>query len=185
MEHGRTFAGWAFGTCIFAVIVCGCHTSAVTSIPVPTAQPGGNIYVADQGANTVKEMLASTGYASIRSIGSGFASPQRIATDAFENVYVPDEGNDAVKEILASDGYATVRTLGAGFKTPVGVAVDESGNIYVAEKDSSIHWVLEIVAVGGSIPSSPTVKTLGGGFNSLSDVAVDGFGECLRRRYRQ
>ena len=47
-------------------------------------------------------------------------------------------------------------TLGSGFSYPFGVAVDGSGNVYVA--DSTNNAVKEIVAVGGSIPASPTIN---------------------------
>ncbi len=67
-----------------------------------------------------------------------------------------------------------VRTLGSGFDTPFGVAVDGSGNVYVG--DPSNNTVYEILAVGGSIPASPTIETLGRGFSGPAGVAVDGSG---------
>jgi len=60
-----------------------------------------------------------------------------------------------------------------GFNMPSGVAVDGSGDVYVADFGSN---VLEIQAVNGSIPPSPTMRTLGSGFDEPLGVAVDGSG---------
>ncbi len=70
-----------------------------------------------------------------------------------------------------------IRTLGSSFSSPFGVAVDGSGNVFVA--DAGNNAVKEIVAVGGSIPTSPTINTLGNGFSSPYGVAVDGSGNVF------
>lgn len=72
-------------------------------------------------------------------------------------------------------GNTATTTLGIGFFEPEGVAVDGAGNVYVA--DSGDNAVKEIVAVGGSIPTSnPTINILGSGFRNPEGVAVDGAG---------
>jgi DNA-binding beta-propeller fold protein YncE len=78
---------------------------------------------------------------------------------------------------VAFPGNTATTTLGSGFSGPYGVAVDGAGNVYVA--DSHNNAVKEIVAVGGSIPASPTIRTLGSGFNYPSGVAVDGAGDVF------
>ena len=65
-------------------------------------------------------------------------------------------------------------TLGSGFNDLRGVAVDGNGNVYVA--DTGNNAVKEILAVGGSIPASPTIETLGSGLVAPYGVAVDGSG---------
>jgi sugar lactone lactonase YvrE len=65
-------------------------------------------------------------------------------------------------------------TVGSGFSYPAGVAVDGHGNVYVA--DDSNNAVDEIVAVDGSIPSSPTIKAVGSGFSGPYGLAVDSGG---------
>ena len=71
-----------------------------------------------------------------------------------------------------------VRTLGgAGPLHPVGVAVDRSGDVFIA--DATDNAVKEMVAVNGSIPTSPTVLTVGSGFNHPEGVAVDGNGNVF------
>jgi large repetitive protein len=68
----------------------------------------------------------------------------------------------------------TESTLASGFNAPAGTAVDGSGNIYVADYNNNA--VEEILAVNGSIPSTPAINTLGSGFNFPTGVAVDGTG---------
>jgi sugar lactone lactonase YvrE len=71
-------------------------------------------------------------------------------------------------------GNAAIVPLGSGFGSSFGVAVDGAGNVYVT--DAGNGAVKEIVAVGGSIPSSPVIRMLGSGFSSPIGVAVDGAG---------
>jgi hypothetical protein len=133
----------------------------------------GNIFVADNGNNSVKEILAAGGYTTVNTLGSGFSGPFGVAVDGSGNVFVADSGNSAVKEMLASGGYATVNTLGSGFNTPIGVAVDGIGNVFVADDGNSA--VKEILASGGYA----TVNTLGSGFSNPTGVAVDGSGNVF------
>ena len=135
----------------------------------------GNIFLADTCNNAVREILANSGYTTVKTLGSGFSQPSAVALDASGNVYVADYGNNAVKEILASGGYATVKTLGGGFKHPRGVALDASGDVYVG--DYGNNAVKEILAVNGSVPSSPGINLLGSGFVGPAGVAVDGSGD--------
>ncbi len=129
----------------------------------------GNIYVADAGANTVSEILASNG--SQVTLASGFNFPLGLALDSSGNVYVADYANGAVKEILASN--ESVTTLASGYD-PQGVAVDSSGNVYFSDYVKSN--VYEILAVDGSIPVSPTINIVGGGFSGPEGLAIDNQG---------
>ncbi len=52
----------------------------------------GNLFVADQGNNAVKEVLASGGYTTVNTLGSGFTGPTAVAVDASGNVFVVDAG---------------------------------------------------------------------------------------------
>jgi len=74
-----------------------------------------------------------------------------------------------------------VVTLGGGLSEPFGIAVDSSGDVFFA--DGGSNTVKEIVAVNGSIPSSPTIKTLGSGFKFPHGVAVDGHGNVYVADY--
>lgn len=140
---------------------------------------GGNIYVADAGSNSVKEIPAScTSSSCVVALGGGFNQPWGVAVDSSGNVYVADSANNAVKEIPTgctatdySNSICTTTTLGGGFSVPDGVTVDSSGNIYVA--DTGNNAVKEMPA---GCSSSSCVTALGGGFSNPEGVAVDSSG---------
>ena len=69
----------------------------------------------------------------------------------------------------------TMTTLGHGFGNPSSTAVDRNGNVFVT--DIASHSVKEILAVGGTIPASPTIRILSSSFISPGTVAVDGLGD--------
>jgi len=116
-------------------------------IPAGLAVDGsGNLFVADDYNNAVKEILAAGNYTTVDTIGSGFNHPSDVAVDASGNVYVSDSNNNSVKEILAGTGGAasgtvtsssTVITLNSGFSLPNGVALDSNGNIVVADQGNN------------------------------------------------
>jgi hypothetical protein len=123
----------------------------------------GNVYVADSGNNTIREIipvgttwLVSTiaGLAGIvgSTDGAGsaalFDDPLGVAVDTNGNVYVADSGNNTIREItpvgttwlvstIAGSAGIIGSTDGVGsaalFNFPVGVAVDSAGNVYVAD----------------------------------------------------
>jgi hypothetical protein len=133
----------------------------------------GNVYVADQSNNAVKEMPAGcTSSSCVTTLGGGFLDPYGVAVDGSGNVYVADQGNSAVKEMPAGcTSSSCVTTLGGGFSHPEGVAVDGSGNVYVGDQGNNA--VKEMPA---GCTSSSCVTTLGGGFSRPIGVAVDGSG---------
>jgi sugar lactone lactonase YvrE len=145
----------------------------------------GNVFVADNGNNAVKEIVAVGGVVSSSStvnlIGSGFVQPSGVAVDSSGNVFVADTINNAVKEIVAVGGVvtagSTVNTIGIGFTAPTGVAVDSIGNVFVADYGDGV--VKKIIAVGGVVSSSSTVTTIGSGFSLPMYVAVDSAGNVF------
>lgn len=111
-------------------------------------------------------VVPATVYGSVSDLGSGFASPQKVAVDASGNIFVADFGNSAIKKIAAYDGAVTA--LGSGFSVPTGVAVDGSGNVYVA--DYGNNAIKKIAAADGA------VTVLLSGIIRPRNVAVDGLG---------
>jgi sugar lactone lactonase YvrE len=147
----------------------------------------GDIFVADDSNNAVKEIVAVNGRIpanpTIKVLGSGFYRPLGVAVDGSGNVFVADTWNSEVKEIVAVNGSIpatnpTINVLGSGFSYPAGVAVDAAGDVFVA--DDSNSQVKEMVAVNGSIPATnPTINVLGSGFRRPESVAVDGSGDVF------
>jgi predicted outer membrane repeat protein len=149
------------------------------------ADGSGNVYVADSGTNSVKEIVAVNGSIpaspTINTVASGFNEPAGVAVDSNGNVYVADAGDGVVYEVMAVNGSIpaspAVVALGASFVQPYGVAVDSIGNVYVA--DAGASEVDEMLAVNGTIPAAPTVVSLGSGYSSPSGLAVDGSGDVF------
>jgi len=138
--------------------------SAEFTRPTGIAVDGhGNVYVTEQGGNSVKVITPTSGYHEFKPLGPRFDQPTGIAVDSMGDVYVTESGGK-VKEIVATRGNipasAISITLGPKFDKPSGIAVDADGNVYVA--DTGHRVVKKIVAVHGSIPPSPNIVTLGG-----------------------
>jgi sugar lactone lactonase YvrE len=138
----------------------------------------GNVFVGDSNNDMVKEMVASSGWSKVNTLGFAFSFPNGVALDGAGNVYVADTYHDDVREIT-SDGANYV--LDFGFSNPYGVAVDGLGNVFVA--DFGNNAVKEIVALNGSISNLSTTRTLAGGLNGPDGVAVDGNGNVFFANY--
>ena len=137
----------------------------------------GNLYIADQYNNAVREVVASTG--KIRDVaGNGtegytgdgglatsatLAMPYGVFGDAAGNVFIADSGNNVIREVAAATGtISTVAGNGTAGYTgdrgpatsaqlngPFGVFVDRAGDIYIA--DSGNNAIREVVAATGLI----------------------------------
>ena len=173
----------------------------------------GNVYVADQGNHTIRELtLVGTNWVSATIAGKAgvagsadgtgtnalFNNPSGVALDGNGNVYVADEGNQTIRELtpavglswrtmtiagLAGNAGSADGTNGAArFNSPSGLAVDGNGNVYVADWGS--HTIREMISSGTNWAVS-TIAGLAGKkgtvdgansaarFNHPADVAVD------------
>lgn len=143
----------------------------------------GNVFVADNGDNSVREIPYSGGsYGAAITVGSGFSFPYAIATDTNANVFVADAGHDSIKEIPYSGGsYGASITVASGFLTPTqvlegefcptGVAVAPSGTVFaVCNSD------LDEIPVNGGSYGTPITVASGVGFRA---VALDANGNVF------
>lgn len=130
--------------------------------PASIAMDGsGNLYVADQGGDTIRKILpdgtvstlAGLGKSSGTNNGAGnvarFSGPMGVAVDAAGNVYVSDTGNQLIRMITPAGSVSTLAGLAntsgtadgtnsvARFSGPRGIAVDNHTNIYVADANNS------------------------------------------------
>jgi sugar lactone lactonase YvrE len=161
--------------------------STTTAVTVDSAN---NVYVADNGANTIRKItsgglvstFAGVGRISGTNDGTGssalFNSPQALAVDAANNIYVADTGNHTVRMITPAGlvttiaGAATLNgsldgtNSGARFDTPRGISVDSSGNIYVSDAGNGI--LRKIVHSGANWIVS-TIAGTAGALNGFAD----------------
>ena len=113
----------------------GPATAATLTYPAGIAlDSSGDLYIADQGNNVVREVtpdgtirtLAGTGTAGYTGDGGAanaatFNDDQQIATDSANNVYIADRSNNAIREVLASVPI-TVTAYGAATQFVVSAA---------------------------------------------------------------
>jgi hypothetical protein len=117
-----TLAGSTYG---ISGNINGTGTAALFNGPAGICMVGGNLYVADNGNHTIRQVAISTGavttFAGSSAGGNvdntgtaaSFSSPIRICTDG-TNLYVTDSGNYNVRQIvLASAAVTTVAGSGA------------------------------------------------------------------------
>lgn len=118
------------------------RTYSVGSSPEGVAFDGTNIWVANEGSNTVTKLQASTGgVVGTYSVGS---SPYGVTFDG-TNIWVANLGSNTVTELLASTG-AAVGTYSVG-KSPRNSAFDGT-NIWVANTGG--NNITELLASTGA-----------------------------------
>jgi len=150
---------------------------------------GTNLYVADTGNNTIRQIAggvvttiagpavnsSSTGGASGFADGTGaaarFVYPSGVASDG-TNLYVADTGNHTIRRI---DSLGVVTTLAglagnsgstdgtgatARFNSPYGITIDGTGtNLYVA--DTNNHTIRQIVIATGVVTTFAGTGSVG------------------------
>ncbi len=91
----------------------------------------GNLYVANNGNNTVSKI---TPQGVVSTFVSGLAGPEGLAFDAAGNLYVANNGSSTVSKITPQ-GVAS--TFVSGLAAPEGLAFDAAGNLYVANNGNN------------------------------------------------
>ncbi len=101
----------------------------------------GNVYIAGNQSRSVSEILKAGGYASVKTLASGFTVPVGIAVDASGNVFVADAAAGKVSEIEAVNGSIPGSPItvswGSGWISPTGISVDDLGDIFVADTQAA------------------------------------------------
>jgi len=148
--------------------------SATFNAPMGVAvDASGNVYVADTGNNTVRELsngIVSTVAGSAGSTGAldgtgamaTFASPTGLAVSATGSLYVADTGNQTIRLVkpggvvttlagtAGTSGHANATGKGATFYTPRGLALDGAQNLYVADASNNLIRVISPLTVVGN-----------------------------------
>jgi hypothetical protein len=102
----------------------------------------GNVYISNQYAPGIVEMLAVNGQVPaspvVLSIGSGYVAPSNIRLDDTNDIFISDSGLPGILEYPAVNGVVAPSTkpksLGSAFIFPQGLLVDDSGNVFVADQ---------------------------------------------------
>lgn len=181
-----TIAGGSQGS------VDGLNFNAQFYNPTGVAVDGaGNVYVADQDNNLIREIrplgaawivttIAGGAQGSLDGTNSSarFSGPSGIAVDGSGNLYVADQHNSVIRRITPSGTNWVVSTIAgtagvpgnqngtngaARFSNPTGVAVDGGGNIFVA--DAVNNAIRKITPAG----TNWIVTTIAGGGRGASD----------------
>jgi sugar lactone lactonase YvrE len=143
----------------------------------------GNLYVADWGDSTIRQMVLATGAVTTLAGSAGmggtddgiganarFSRVSGITSDGMGNVYAADSLNCTIRQIgLATSAVATLAgsapmpgsndgvQAAARFIGPTALAADRAGNLYVADPTT--------VTIRKVFPSTGTVRTLAGATN--------------------
>ena len=163
---------------------------------------GGNLYVTDEGNNTIRKLtLSGTNWVTSTLAGlagnSGstdgtnssarFNEPYGIAVDGGGNLYVADKYCSTIRKLkqvgvnwmvstIAGLPYNTGGTDGLGsaarFNNPTGIAVDGGGNLYVADEGNN---TIRRLALAGTNWVVFTAAGLAG-----SSGSADGLGSAAR-----
>ena len=148
----------------------GTGTNAQFNTPSGLAFDGnGNLFVADTGNNTLREITSGGGVSTIAGIaGSGgfadgaagaaqFSSPLGLVVAANGTLFVADSGNHCIRQIsggavstFAGEPQVWGSADGAGtnaqFNGPLGLAFDHFGNLFVS--DANNETIREITSNG-------------------------------------
>jgi sugar lactone lactonase YvrE len=142
----------------------GAASSASAALK-PTAlaiDSSGNLYIADQSSNTVRELATSSGTLPSAAPFPHLTQLSAVAIGPSGNLYVLDQASGTVRRISTSSGSIALvagsragfsgdngQATSAQFNLPAGMAFDPSGNLFIA--DTGNNRIREIAASTGII----------------------------------
>jgi sugar lactone lactonase YvrE len=165
----------------------------------------GNLFVADDGNATIREVSVSgivttlAGMAGqtgeVDGVGSAarFTDPQNLAIDGAGNLYVADGVANVIRKVTSGGSVTTFAGSGvpggadgsgttAQFNFPTGVAVDAAGNVFVADAgNDTIRKITPagvVTTVAGAAGNAGAADGTGAAasFNAPDGVGVDAAG---------
>ncbi len=144
---------------------------ASLNLPVAVAvDPGGNIYIADQGNGRIRRVNQNGAIATVAGNGNSPSSqlynPSGVAVDAQGNIDIADSGHNQIRQAFAG-GIVTIAGTGACcyagdggpatsalLNSPSGMVIDPSGIIYFADTgNNAIRSLVGTSSVNASITS--------------------------------
>ena len=128
----------------------------------------GNLYVANEGNNTISEVTLA-GVVSIF-VSSGLSGPEGLAFDASGNLYVANEGNNTISKVTPTGVVSTF--VSSGLDAPFGLAFDANGNLYVANEGNNTISTVTPTGVVSTFVSSGLNEPTGLAFDTGGNLYV-------------
>lgn len=160
-----------------AITVTGLNTPETLAV-----DGGGNIWVADIGANSVLK-LSSKGVVTSTFTGSGLNQPVGVVIDRSGNTWITNYSNGGAGAVVEISSAGTVLSgtsgfTGGGLNGPVFLAVDASGNVWIL---NNTNVVVELSPAGAVLSGSsgyPTAPLILGTPAAVEQIAIDGSGHA-------
>ena len=156
----------------------------------------GNLYVADAGNQTIRQIVTATGAVTTLVGMSGMAgsadgtgaaarfnAPWGLAADTTGNLYVADGGNQVIRKVVISTGVVTTLAGTAGmagstdgtgaaarFTSPRGISLDGVGNLYVV--DAGTHIIRKVVLATGVVTTLAGLAGVTGSTDGVGAAAL-------------
>ena len=171
-----THPSWATISIGFDGVVATLNTGSVASSgPADvTADPAGNIYIADKLNNRIVRTSpdGTSAVLNITGLSPALSAPVGLAVDGSSNLYIADSGNSRIVEVSASGAGSVLATPSITLSSPNGVAVDRSGNIYIA--DTGANRIVEMSSAGAaSVFFSSATSISSATLSSPTGITVD------------
>jgi uncharacterized protein (TIGR03437 family) len=170
----------------------GAALNANLNNPFSSVLSGGNLYIADQGNNVIREVSGGTistvvgngvnGYTGDngKATSATLAKPQGIAVDSSGNLYIADTANQVIRKVTSGGTISTFAGTGlnpgyagdgngaggALLFTPSAMVIDSVGNLYFCDTGNSV--IRKIVL------STNTITTAVGTFANAGKYLGDG-----------
>ncbi|MFZ0957189.1 MAG: Ig-like domain repeat protein [Candidatus Sulfotelmatobacter sp.] len=181
---GNTIAsgqGYGIGLGSQANFVPGTLSTVTSGFTFPfgiAVDAKGNVFVADESANTLYKLTLSGGVYTTSTISTDLVVPGGVALDGAGNVYVAEvEGGDIRKETLSNGAYSET-TIVSGLNNLDGIALDSAGNLYIASYNDDIVYKETLLANGSYVQTE-----IGSALSGPTGVAVDLSGNVYITNY--
>jgi sugar lactone lactonase YvrE len=119
--------------------------TGIFTLPVGAAMDSaGNLYVANDEANTISKVTPSGIVSVFVAANQGLDFPEGLAFDSAGNLYVANSGNDTIDLVSPAGAVSTFASNDIG--EPMGLAFDNAGNLY--SSDNSGSTIFKITPTG-------------------------------------